>query len=43
MLEVVAILSVLTTAELMIDELELSGDVMDELEVMPKSLVVMED
>ena len=42
-LEVVDISSVLATAELMSDEFELSGDVMDELEVVPRSVAVIED
>ena len=43
MLEVVVITSVLVIAELISNEFKLPGDIMDELEVEPKSLVVMED
>ena len=43
MLEVVAILSVLATVELIMDGFELSGGVMDEVEVIPKPLVVIDD
>ena len=43
MLEVVAVSSVLAIAELISNEFKLPGDIMDELEVEPKSLVSIED